>query len=109
MQETIRKLILDRKSLARAMPELRKAGLPADAMAALEAAADAESELAIQRGKTGDRSKISEEKIAEIEKLLKSGKSYGEIAKATGLSKGTVFKRAKVILSLADWKMEDSL
>lgn len=107
MEQTIRDLILTAKSLARAMPELRKVGLPPDAMAALEAAADAESQLATKRGQTGDRSKISQKQIAEIEKLLKSGKSYGEIAKATGLSKGTIFKRGKTILNLGEWKVEE--
>lgn len=90
-----------------AFPLARRAQ-PPDAMAALEATADAESQLAIQCGKTGDRSKIEPEKVAEIEKLLKSGKSYGEVAKITGLSKGTIFKRGKVIPNLGKWKADQA-
>ena len=102
MDAIIRKAILKAGSLPRAMAVLRQAGLAVAALNALEAAASAESELASNRGKTGDRSKIEPDQIAEIGKLLKQNLSYGEIAKRTGLSKGTIFKRAKSLMDRFD-------
>ena len=53
------------------------------------------------------RTKITDEKIKEIQKLLKDGHTGPELAKKFGVSTSTIYRRAKYPLKAYDIPLEN--
>lgn len=92
LEDTIRQAIMKSKSLVRAIVVLRKAGLPEDVLRVLEVAAEAEADLASERGKvrSGAKNKFPNEKLQAAEFLIGDGMPYSQIASKLGMSKAHV-------------------
>ena len=92
IDDTIREAIMKSKSLVRAMVALRQTALPEDVLHILEVAAEAEADLASERGKvrSGAKNRYPDETLQTAEFLLTEGLPYSQIAARLGMSKAHV-------------------
>lgn len=92
IEDVIRQAVLKSKSLVRAMDALRKTGLPEDVLHILEVAAEAEADLASERGKvrSGAKNTYPDEILQTAEFLIGEGLPYSQIATRLGMSKAHV-------------------
>jgi DNA-directed RNA polymerase specialized sigma subunit len=95
---TIKNAVLKYRSLQNAIRFLRENSRVSEVeIEALEAAAEALSELQSQRGKMGEKNSLPENILAVIDAALKKGEPHADIAKRVKVSRMSVWRRSKVI------------
>lgn len=93
--EKLRKAILKGKSIRQAWSVIERMGLSEGQLEVLRTVMEAESEMAAQRSRGGQRKTINPEQVETIRKGIAKGDSVNTIVEAAGINRATYFRWRK--------------